>query len=69
MLERKAHKYLTSRTVHLGTDVVNLSVLLVDLIAHVHGHSFQVANDAAHRVQILLHLILACIVGNSAPKM
>lgn len=54
---------------HLGSDVVNLCVLLVYLIAHVHSHSFQVANDAAHGLQILLHLILACVVGYPVPQM
>lgn len=51
---------------HLGRDAVDLSVLLVDLAAHVHGHVLQVAEDAAHRLQVLLHLILAGVVGDSA---
>lgn len=52
---------------YLGSDAVNLFVLLVYLVAHVHSHSFQVANDAAHGIQIVLHLILACIVGYPVP--
>lgn len=54
---------------YLGSDAVNLFVLLVDLAAHVHGHSFQVVNDAAHGPQILLHLVLSCIVGYPATQM
>lgn len=48
---------------YLVGDAVNLFVLLVYLTAHVLSHIFQVANDAAHCIQILLHLILACIVS------
>lgn len=51
---------------HLFGDVVDLSVLLVDLVAHVHSHRPQVADDAAHGPQVLLHLILAGVVGYPA---
>lgn len=47
-------------------DVVDMFVLPVDLAAHVHSHNFQVADDAAHCPQVLLHLIFSCIVGYSA---
>lgn len=51
---------------HLFGDVVDLPVLFVDLAAHVHSHGPQVADDAAHGPQVLLHLILPCVVGYSA---
>lgn len=53
---------------HLLSDAVDLFVLLVDLVAHVDSHVFQVANDAADCVQILLHLILPCVVGYPVPR-
>ena len=48
---------------HLVVDAVDVFVLTVYLVAHVLSHVFQVANDAADRVQILFHLILTSIIG------
>lgn len=53
---------------HLFGDVVDLPVLLVDLVAHVHGHGPQVADDVAHGAQVLLHLILTRVVGYPAAR-
>lgn len=54
---------------HLFGDAVDLPVLFVDLVAHVHGHGLQVADDVAHGAQVLLHLILAGVVGYPAARM
>lgn len=47
---------------HLLHDPVDLAVLGVDLVAHVQGHVTQVANDAAHLLQVLVHLIFPGVV-------
>lgn len=60
---QKAKATCTAWGGYLIGDVVNVLVLLVDLVAHVLSHCFQVANDASHRIQVLLHLILTGIVG------
>lgn len=64
--KRGAGECCSARAAHLRRDAVDLSVLLVDLAAHVHGHRLQVAEDAAHRLQVLLHLVLAGVIGNPA---
>lgn len=43
-------------------DAVDGFVLLVNLIAHVDGHVLQISDDAAHCVQVLLHLIFPSII-------
>lgn len=48
--------------VHLLHDPVDLAVLGVDLVAHVEGHVAQVADDASHLLQVLVHLIFPGIV-------
>lgn len=47
---------------HLLHDPVDLAVLGVDLLSHVQGHVTQVANDPAHLLKILIHLVLPGIV-------
>lgn len=47
---------------HLLHDPVDLAVLGVDLVAHVQGHVAQVADDAAHLLQVLVHLIFPGVV-------
>lgn len=42
---------------YLVHDPVDLAVLGVDLVAHVQGHVAQVTDDAAHLLQVLVHLI------------
>lgn len=43
---------------YLLHDPIDLAVLGVDLLAHVQGHVTQIANDPAHLLQVLIHLIL-----------
>lgn len=47
---------------YLLHDPVDLAVLGVDLVAHVQGHVAQVTDDAAHLLQVLVHLIFSGIV-------
>lgn len=47
---------------HLLHDPVDLAVLGVNLLSHVQGHVTQVANDPAHLLQVLIHLVLPGIV-------
>lgn len=47
---------------YLLHDPVDLAVLGVDLVAHVQGHVAQVSDDAAHLLQILVHLIFPGVV-------
>lgn len=49
---------------YLVGDAVDVLALLVDLVAHVLRHGLQVADEAAHGVQVLLHLVLAGVVGD-----
>lgn len=57
-LEEKAEKLC----VYLLHDPVDLAVLGVDLVAHVQSHVAQVANDATHLLQVLIHLVFPGIV-------
>lgn len=41
---------------------VDLTVLGVDLIAHIESHVAEVTDDASHLFQILIHFILSCII-------
>lgn len=47
---------------HLLHDPVDLAVLGVNLLSHVQSHVTQVANDPAHLLQVLIHLVLPGIV-------
>lgn len=47
---------------YLAHDPVDLAVLGVDLVAHVQGHVAQVTDDAAHLLQVLVHLIFPGVV-------
>lgn len=51
---------------YLALDAVDLVVLRVDLVAHVQGHALQVPHDAPDVSQVLLHLVLAGVVGHPA---
>lgn len=48
--------------IYLLHDPVNLAILCVDLVAHVQGHVPQVADNASHLLQVLVHLIFPGIV-------
>lgn len=48
---------------YLVGDPVDLFVLLVDFGAHVHRHRFQVADESADGVQVVLHLVFAGVIG------
>lgn len=50
------------RVSYLLHDPVDLAVLGVDLVAHVQCHVAQVTDDAAHLLQVLVHLIFPGIV-------
>ena len=47
---------------YLLHDPVDLAVLGVDLVAHVQGHVTQVADDPAHLLQVLVHLVFPGVV-------
>lgn len=47
---------------YLLHDPIDLAVLGVDLLAHIQGHVTQIANDPAHLLQVLIHLILPGII-------
>ncbi len=47
---------------HLLVDSVDLSVLLLDLAAHVDGHVSQVGDHAGHLRHVLFHLVLARVL-------
>lgn len=47
---------------YLLHDPIDLAVLGVDLLAHVQGHVTQIANDPAHLLQVLIHLILPGVI-------
>ena len=47
---------------YLLHDPIDLAVLGVDLLAHVQGHVTQIANDPAHLLQVLIHLVLPGII-------
>lgn len=47
---------------YLLHDPIDLAVLGVNLLAHVKGHVTQIANDPAHLLQVLIHLILPGII-------
>ena len=56
---------------YLVHDAVYLAVLRVDLVAHVQGHVTQVPDDAAHLLQVLVHLVLPGILrypGNTSSE-
>ena len=48
--------------VHLGPDPVDLLVLRLDLAPHVLRHRLEIAQDGAHGLHVLLHLVLAGVV-------
>lgn len=62
MAKFKAVKSSACVCVYLLHDPVDLAVLGVDLVAHVQGHVAQVTDDAAHLLQVLVHLIFPGIV-------
>lgn len=41
---------------------VDLTVLGVNLVAHVESHVAEVTDDTSHLLQILIHFILSCII-------
>lgn len=47
---------------YLLHDPVNLAILGVNFLAHVQGHVAQISDDAAHLLQVLIHLILSRII-------
>lgn len=47
---------------YLLHDPVNLAVLGVDLLTHVQGHVTQIANNASHLLQVLVHLVLPGVI-------
>lgn len=47
---------------YLLHDPIDLAVLGVDLLAHVQGHVTQISDDAAHLLQVLIHLILPSVI-------
>ena len=49
---------------YLPLHALHLHVLRVDLVAHVQGHALQVPQDAAHVGQVVVHLVLAGVVGH-----
>lgn len=53
---------------YLLHDPVDLAVLGVDLVAHVQGHVTQVADDAAHLLQVLVHLVFPGVVRYPADR-
>lgn len=58
--------------IKLDTDLrlyaLNLHILCINFVAHVKCHASQIAEDAAHMGQVLLHLILPCIICHSGNK-
>lgn len=54
--------------VDLILDATDQLVLILDLVAHIDGHIPQIANHAAHLHQILVHLVLAGIVGDAVDE-
>lgn len=49
----------------LGADSVQLSILILDLVAHVAGHALEVAQDTGHGLKVLFHLIFSGVVSNT----
>ena len=47
---------------YLLVNPVDLSVLSLDLVAHVDGHVAQVADHVRHFAHVALHLVLASVV-------
>lgn len=56
---------------YLAHDPVDLAILGVDFIAHVQSHVAQVTDDAAHLLQVLVHLIfpgVVCYPGSTSMR-
>lgn len=47
---------------YLAVDAVDLTVLVLELGAHVECHIAQVADHSVHLAHVLFHLVLACII-------
>lgn len=60
--------FLLTLCAYLGFDSVELLVLTSDLSAHVDRHVSKIADHACYLLQILVHLVFACVLGYSTNK-
>jgi len=49
-------------------DPIQLSVLVVNLAAHIQSHVFQIGHDAGHLTYILFHHVFSLFFGDSEMK-